>query len=228
MREHIFNNRKKITYLLTTIFYLLFFAGCASAPYIKPAAPVAGIPGVYHRVEKGQTLWKISKLYNVDLDRITQINHISDTSNIEIGQLIFIPNRQKQVSLPDRYASEDFMWPVKGRVIAAFGQVFNNMVNKGINIQPYDNLEVVASRAGKVVFYKDNFRHFGKTLIIDHGDGFSTVYARNAQVFVKAGDSVGKGSVIAKTGCGGRSKSTYLHFEIRKGYAPQNPIFYLP
>lgn len=203
------------------------FIGCATAPYVKPIAP-PGMPGIYHRVEKGQTLWRISKLYNTDLDEIAKVNHIPDTTNIETGQLIFIPNRQRRLPMPNKYTSDDFIWPVRGKVITAFGQTFNNMINKGINIEPHNNPDVVAARSGRVIFYKDDFGYFGKTLIIDHGDGFSTVYARNLQVFIKVGDNVGKGMVIAKAGSAGRDKNTYLHFEIRKGYIPQNPFFYLP
>jgi murein DD-endopeptidase MepM/ murein hydrolase activator NlpD len=167
-------------------------------------------------------------MYNVDLDELVQINRISDITKVEVNQLIFIPHRQKKLSVSIRDYSDDFIWPNRGRVIGTFGQTFNNMINKGINIQPYNNLSVVASRSGKVVFYADNFGAFGKTIIIEHSDGFSTVYARNSQVFVKAGDSVQKGTAIAKIGQAGRDKNTYLYFEIRKGYLAQNPIFYLP
>ena len=206
---------------------LLFLSGCATSPYVGQA-PVPGIPGIYHLVEKGQTLWRISKMYNVDLDELVQINRISDITKVEVNQLIFIPHRQKKISVPSRDYSDDFIWPNRGRVISTFGQTINNIINKGINIQPYNNLSVVASRSGKVVFYADNFGAFGKTIIIEHSDGFSTVYARNSQVLVKAGDSVQKGTAIAKIGQAGRDKNTYLYFEIRKGYLPQNPIFYLP
>jgi len=208
-------------------FCLLNFIGCVPSPYMKTAVP-PGLPGTYHRVERGQTLWRISKLYDVDLGEIAAINHISDAAKIESGQLIFIPNRQRQIPAFNRYSSDDFIWPIRGKVIATFGQTFNNMLNKGINIQPYNNLDIVAARSGRVVFYKDNFGYFGKTLIIDHSDGFSTVYARNSQVFIKVGENVEKGTVIARVGSAGRGKNTYLHFEIRKGYTPQNPFFYLP
>lgn len=208
--------------------YILSLVGCATAPYVVPPVPPPGLPGIYHRVEKGQTLWRISKLYNTDLDEIAGINHISDTSNIEVGQLIFIPNQKKQISGPIEYLGDDFIWPVKGKVITSFGQTFNNMINKGINIQPHGNLEVLAARSGKVVFYAENFGPFGKTVIIEHDDGLSSVYARNSQVFIKPGDNVGKGSVIAKVGSAGRDKNTYLHFEIRKGHISKNPKFYLP
>jgi murein DD-endopeptidase MepM/ murein hydrolase activator NlpD len=182
-------------------------------------------------VARGETLWRISKIYNVDLDELAKVNHISDASSIETGQLIFLPYRQKQQAMPlaDKNSSfEDFIWPIKGRVISSFGQTFHNMVNKGINIQPSANLDVLASRNGKVIFYASDFGGFGKTIIIDHGDGFSTVYARNSEVFVKINDNIKKGDVIAKAGTAGRDKNLYLHFEIRKGHIPRNPYFYLP
>jgi len=214
-------------YLLPFTFYLFNIIGCAPRPYVKPTAPT-GIPGIYHRVEKSETLWKISKIYNLDLDEIISVNHIPDAATIETGQLIFIPYRQKTQYLSTKSFTEDFLWPVRGRVISAFGQTFNNMINKGLNIQCYRNLDVVASRNGKVVFCDDDFKEFGKTIIIDHGDGFSTIYARNAQVFIKPGDYVQKGTLIAKAGSTDRDKNIYLHFEIRKGHIPQNPYFYLP
>jgi murein DD-endopeptidase MepM/ murein hydrolase activator NlpD len=192
---------------------------------LVPPPPVKEtLPGFYHRAERGQTLWRISKIYDVGLEELIRLNHISDNSSIEIGQLIFIPyGRQKQSTI----SIEDFIWPIKGQVISGFGGNYNNMMNKGINIRPFQTKEVVSSRSGKVVFYSPHLEGFGKTVIIDHGDGFLTVYARNSEVFVKTGDSVEKGVIIANVGRVGRDKNTYLHFEIRKDHIPQNPYFYL-
>jgi lipoprotein NlpD len=100
------------------------------------------------------------------------------------------------------------------------------MLNKGINIQPYGNTDIVASKAGKIVFSADGFYSYGKTLIIDHGDGFSTVYAGLSDVLVKTGDNVSKGSIIANIRQD--AKNNYLHFEIRKDHLSKNPYFYLP
>jgi murein DD-endopeptidase MepM/ murein hydrolase activator NlpD len=217
--------------LLVLPFGLLLFTfyGCAPAPYVKAAAAVVrpSMPGVYHRVERGETLWRISKIYNVDLDELAGMNRISDATRIEVGQQIFIPNRQISQKLPVSQFSDDFIWPVKGTVISSFGQTFNHMMNKGINIKPLGASFVVAARSGRVVFYSQRFGSYGKTLIIEHGDGFSSVYARNAQVFVKPGDTVQKGLLIAKVGSAGRDRNEYLHFQIRKGHVPQNPYFYL-
>lgn len=167
-------------------------------------------------------------MYDVDLGELTRVNRILDSTTIEIGQLLFIPNRQTVKPAALSYSSEDFIWPIRGRVISTFGQTYNNMINKGINIQPHSGMEVVASRDGRVVFYANDFGGFGKTIIIEHGDGLSTVYARNSDVFIKAGESVRKGAVIARAGSAGRDRNTYLHFEIRKGHTPQNPYYYLP
>jgi hypothetical protein len=229
---------------LLLITFLFIFTGCATVPpVVPPRPPTATSAGIYHRVQKGQTLWRIAKMYNVDLQELVNVNHMQDSSRIEMNQYILIPNptgiglpkpykegpnRVKETTLSIDSSAEDFIWPLKGKVIANFGQNFNNAINKGINIQPYKQLEVVASRSGKVVFFDDDFLDFGKTIIIEHPDGFWTVYGRNEEVFVKIGDIVKRGNGIAKVGSAGRDRNTYLHFEIRKGPISQNPNFYLP
>ncbi len=219
---------RSLNIVLFSLAAAILISGCATSPVTPGYRPEVTTPGIYHRVEKGQTLWRISKIYNIDLEEIIRFNRISDASNIETGQMIFIPHGRKPQHIPiATYSSEDFIWPLKGKVILTFGQTSSNMINKGINIQPYGNLDVVASRGGKVVFCSDDFESFGKTIIIEHSDGFSTVYARNKEVFVKAGDRIQKGSLIARAGQAGRDKTVYLHFEVRKKHIPQNPYFYL-
>jgi len=207
---------------------ILMVSGCASTPMVVSPKP-EGVSGVYHRVEKGQTLWMISRIYNMDVEELARVNRISDTAKVEAGQQVFIPFAQKPCPVPEKNLGGGFIWPLKGRVVGEFSQTYANMINKGVNIQPYSgNTEVVASRSGRVVFYAPDFDVYGKTVILDHGDGFMTVYARNAEVYVKPGDRVEKGNVIARAGSAGRDKAVYLHFEIRKGRLPQNPNFYLP
>jgi len=225
---------RNITISLPFYFLLLTFFGCATVPSITTAPPVSippNMPGKYHRMEKSETLWRLSKTYNIELDEIIKVNKITDVTNIEIGQLIFIPARPAPQGgtpvQPKTFSSEDFIWPLQGRTVALFGESFDNMVNKGINIAPLRNQDVVASRSGTVVFCSDNLLCFGKTIIIDHADGFSTVYARNAEILVKNGEFVKRGSLIAKAGQAGRDKNIFLHFEIRKGHIPRNPYFYL-
>jgi murein DD-endopeptidase MepM/ murein hydrolase activator NlpD len=197
---------------------------------------------VHHRVEAGQTLWRISKIYDVDIDDILRVNHISGDAAIEIGQMLLIPSRLRQQNIPVKSSMDDFIWPLKGRVIAGFGVCYRNIMNKGINLQGITGTDVLASRSGRVVFYAGDFGNFGKTVIIDHGDGLRSIYSRVSEVFVRPGEDVQRGAVIARIGSATgqqavvclpigkakRDKGVYLHFEIRKGALAQNPLFYLP
>jgi len=215
---------------------LLGLSGCVTVPpqggVTPPSrqAPGVAITGKYHRVEKGQTLWKIARLYGLELQDILDANHITDSGKISSGQLLLIPPAGRPAARGPAAAGEDegFIWPLRGRVLASFGESLNNSVNRGITIAPAGRDTVVASRGGKVVFYNDDFLDLGKTLILEHDGGFWTVYGRNAEVFVKAGDYVAQGSPLAKAGRAGRDRAEYLYFEIRKGRVPQNPNFYLP
>ena len=212
------------------ILMVVGIAGCATAPpYTGPSLPASaqGAPGVHHRVEAGQTLWKISKLYGVDIDDILRLNHISESSAIEIGQVLLILNRLRSQNIPVKSSGDDFIWPLRGRIIAGFGSTYRNLINKGINIQAPVGSEVLATRSGRVVFYSNSFGNYGKTIIIDHGDGLRSVYSRISEIFVQPGENVQKGRLVGRVGVSVRDKNSYLHFEIRKGAMPQNPLFYL-
>jgi murein DD-endopeptidase MepM/ murein hydrolase activator NlpD len=167
-------------------------------------------------------------MYDVDIDEILRVNRLSEESIIEIGQVLLIPSRTRQQNFAVKFSgSEDFIWPVKGRVIAGFGTNYHNLINKGLNIQAMPGENVLATRRGRVVFYAGHFGNFGKTVIIDHGDGLRSVYSRISEALVSVGDSIEKGAIIGRVGTGPRDKNVYLHFEIRKGSLAQNPLFYL-
>ena len=112
------------------------------------------------------------------------------------------------------------MWPVKGKVI----RYFTN--NNGIDIQTQPGEHVKATREGRVVF-ADYLNGYGQTIILDHSDGFHSVYAKNAELLVKLGDRVKKNAEISQVGISTNS-SSYLHFEIRKNLNADNPLYYLP
>lgn len=217
-----------LKYLFTVICSLLFLNGCAIAPIEPLSNSHQQIPGIRHKVIKGQTLWRISKIYGIDINELIRINRIPDTAIIEVGQIIIIPEKQNAVLQTQALNQEEFCWPLKGKITGAYGQTIKNIINKGINIEAGRNANVVASRSGKTVFMSPSFGSFGKTIIIDHGDGYSSLYAGNSEVYLKPGDQVLKGKIIAKIENTSGNKNNYLHFQIRKGYQPQNPNFYLP
>ena len=209
--------------------------GCATAPgpHALPAAGVAPAQaavqapaapqGFYHTALRGQTLWRISKIYNVDLEQLAAANKIEDATRIETGQKIFIPSSGAGGNVCLLAGEEeDFLWPLKGTVLRD-----GIPGHKGLNIAPKHSDEVAASKSGTVVFVSDNLLDIGRTVIIDHHDGFLTVYARLAQVMVANGDSPQRGAVIATAGSSARDSRKYLHFEIRKAGVAQNPYLYI-
>ncbi|MBN1526690.1 MAG: peptidoglycan DD-metalloendopeptidase family protein [Candidatus Omnitrophica bacterium] len=219
---------------------IVSLAGCATAPRASQATvPIAtvsvtGTPGMpnlttYHTVKSGETLWRISKMYGVDIGSLAQANSLSN-STLKVGQRLVIPSPSARVREPVCYAAvkESFAWPVRGTVISRFGTTIDKARNKGIDIRAAEGSDVRASRAGKVVFCDDKLKGFGKTVILDHGDDFQTVYAYNSRIVVTPGTVVAQNDVIAKAGATGRAKQPSVHFEIRKDGEPQNPFFYLP
>jgi murein DD-endopeptidase MepM/ murein hydrolase activator NlpD len=212
-------------------FLAIFAAGCASTPATKPPKvenfPPRTAEGVYHKVAKGETLWRIAKDYDVGIENIAEANGLSDAKEIRVGQVLIIPNKSAKLPVTSpgtvpAFPYEEFVWPVKGFMMTAFGGK-----NKGIDIRAKEGTAVAASKSGRVIFCEDKVRGFGKTVIIDHGDGMQTVYSHNSEILVKTGQDVRRSEAIARVGSGGRGKSAYLHFEIRKNHKPQNPVNYL-
>jgi len=217
----------KYTLFLSLLMHIL---GCAyQQPMIK-TPQTSKLTGVYHEVAAGETLWGISRVYNVELERIVKINRIPNAARIEKDQLIFIPEVAKKVikdidkisSLPNK----KFAWPVNGEIISYFGSLNNERLNKGIDIRVNSNVNIFATRSGKVVF-SDNLKGYGKTIILDHLDGFFTIYSSNQKLLVKLNDNIDQGQSIAHLEDLNDSNS-FVHFEIRRGYRPQNPLYYLP
>lgn len=205
--------------------------GCTQ--YLEPPGPVPGSAGsFYHVVVRGETLWRIAKRYGLTVGELTAANHLSDAARIQAGERLLIPSGGRpgphfsvERSTPER---EAFAWPVQGRVISVFGLRSAGGVNKGIDIEAPLGSEVKASRRGRVSFIHENLPGFGKTIILDHGDGFATVYAYAQEILVAPGQEVDQHQVIARVGAGGRARVAALHFELRRNQKPQNPFHYLP
>ena len=122
---------------------------------------------------------------------------------------------------------ELFAWPVNGTITSYYGSKIGRVKNKGIDIRAGEGTSVRAAKSGKIVYCDSELRGFGKTVIIDHGNKFQTVYAYNSDILVRVGDVVEQNMVIAKVGKTGRAVEPSLHFEVRRDGAPQNPIYYL-
>jgi murein DD-endopeptidase MepM/ murein hydrolase activator NlpD len=120
-----------------------------------------------------------------------------------------------------------FVWPVQGKVIGAFGSSTEGMKNDGINIAAPTGAPVVASADGTVAYAGNELRGFGNMILIRHDGGYVTAYAHNASLLVKKGDKVKRGQTIARVGQTGAVFGPQLHFEIRKGTQPVDPMSFL-
>jgi murein DD-endopeptidase MepM/ murein hydrolase activator NlpD len=120
-----------------------------------------------------------------------------------------------------------FRWPVRGRVIAAFGPKPNGVQNDGINLAVPEGTPIKAAEDGVVAYAGSELKGYGNLVLVRHSNGFVTAYAHASDVLVKRGETVKRGQVIAHAGQTGNVTSPQLHFEIRKGATPVDPAQYL-
>lgn len=120
-----------------------------------------------------------------------------------------------------------FRWPVRGRVITAFGATTNGTQNDGINLAVPAGTPIKAADDGVVAYAGNELKGYGNLVLIRHPNGFVSAYAHASELLVKRGDTIKRGQVIAHAGQTGNVSSPQLHFEIRKGSTPVDPTKYL-
>jgi len=197
------------------------------------------ITGVAHKVKKGDTVYSISKHYDTNAQGIVDFPFNTfandETFELAIGQVVIVPDgikpaeilwqplaRVKQTT-PDAgtiTASGVFVWPTNGTISQRFA-----WYHKGLDIANKAAPSVLAADSGKVIVagWPDG-SGYGNRVIIDHGNGYRTLYAHLSRVSVVAGQTVARGNVIGQMGSTGRSTGTHLHFEVIKNGTYLDPI----
>jgi len=120
-----------------------------------------------------------------------------------------------------------FRWPVRGRVITAYGAKANGKANDGINLAVPEGTPIKAADDGVVAYSGNELKGYGNLVLVRHANGYVTAYAHASELLVKRGDTIKRGQVIAKSGQSGEVGSPQLHFEIRKGSTPVDPLQFL-
>jgi murein DD-endopeptidase MepM/ murein hydrolase activator NlpD len=120
-----------------------------------------------------------------------------------------------------------FRWPVRGKVITTYGAKTNGKSNDGINLAVPEGTPVKAAEDGVVAYSGNELKGYGNLILVRHANGYVTAYAHASELLVKRGDSIKRGQVIAKSGQSGEVGSPQLHFEIRKGSVPVDPLQFL-
>jgi murein DD-endopeptidase MepM/ murein hydrolase activator NlpD len=120
-----------------------------------------------------------------------------------------------------------FRWPVRGKVITTYGAKTNGKSNDGINLAVPEGTPVKAAEDGVVAYSGNELKGYGNLILVRHANGYVTAYAHASELLVKRGDAIKRGQVIAKSGQSGEVGSPQLHFEIRKGSTPVDPLQFL-
>lgn len=124
-----------------------------------------------------------------------------------------------------------FDWPVRGAIASSYGNRMHpilkrNILHSGIDIAAPNGTPVKAAAAGEVI-YDGWLRGYGRVVVLDHGRGYSTLYAHLSASLVKEGQVVKSGANIARVGKTGNTTGYHLHFEVRVYGTPDNPIKFL-
>ncbi len=120
-----------------------------------------------------------------------------------------------------------FRWPVRGKVVTSYGAKTNGKSNDGINLAVPEGTPVKAAEDGVVAYSGNELKGYGNLVLVRHSNGYVTAYAHASELLVKRGDPIKRGQVIAKSGQSGEVASPQLHFEIRKGSSPVDPLQFL-
>jgi len=120
-----------------------------------------------------------------------------------------------------------FRWPARGRVIAGYGPTPNGQQNDGINLALPEGTPVKAAEDGVVAYAGNELKGYGNLVLVRHANGYVTAYAHAKELLVKRGEQVKRGQTIAVSGQTGSVNAPQLHFEIRKGSSPLDPMRFL-
>ena len=235
-------------------------------------------------VAKGDTLYSLSRKYQIPVNDLAVMNKLSVPFNLSVGQKLKVPKlsdvqtkpavtvkkpvdkkaesksvkttttavaKAKPVKQPDTKVKEKpketkttttkqsstqkiatrssskFSWPVRGKILSGYGPKNGGLVNDGINISAPLGTPVKAAENGVVAYAGNEVKGMGNLIIIQHSDGWMTVYAHLNSMDVKRGAHVSVGQAIGKIGKTGKVDKPQLHFEVRKGTKSYNPTNYL-
>jgi murein DD-endopeptidase MepM/ murein hydrolase activator NlpD len=208
------------------------------------------VVGVTHVVRRGETVYRIARAYGVTPADLLEVNGIVDPRQVATGAELFVPGASRVVDLEEtggrpgstatatptptstgistngRGGPAPLGWPLKGVIYGRYG-VRSGHRHDGIDLAAPEGTSIGAAAAGTVIFAGEQ-TGYGSLLILRHSAGLVTVYAHCSALLVGEGREVRRGEVIARVGQTGRTTGPHLHFEVREGTRPRNPLLFLP
>ncbi len=220
----------------------------AETAKLKPGQELRILPvdGLRHKVQKGETIFSIAKKYGLDEAQAQVIvdypfnEFLNDeTFELAIGQQLVVPQGVKPKAAPPTRprtafgtltpdagtvnATGSYVWPASGGISQGY-----SFYHKAVDISNRGGGPILAADSGTITVagWIDN-SGYGNRVMIDHNNGYVTLYAHMSVIQVKPGQRVNRGDVLGQMGSTGRSTGTHLHFEIRQGGVLHNPLGFL-
>jgi len=212
--------------------------------------------GSWHVVVTGESAESLAQKGGVPVEDFLEINGLGHASDVHPGLMVFVleaegrsaedsqpqTNPGPQPSRPGQGTGDDgrttsggvpgaggvFAWPLSHpRLSSPFGSRWGRP-HEGIDLSTPPGTPVMAAADGVVAYAGHGIRGYGNLLVVAHDGGLMTVYAHNAVLSVRQGEHVKRGQVIAMSGQSGRATAPHLHFEVRRGESPIDPMPFLP
>lgn len=208
-------------------------------PVLKPdqTLHIPPVTGIVHKVKRGDTVFSIAKNYETDAQNIVNYPFNDfvdlDTFTLAVGQVLIVPGgivkeKEAPVSRPSapqylaKQSNGKYLFPTSGSITQQ--PIWYHMA---LDIANREAPDVYAAESGTISLATCYTWGYGCHIIIDHGDGFQTLYGHLQSFYVGAGQGVSRGQAIGRMGSTGRSTGTHLHFEVRTGGEIVNPWGYL-
>lgn len=196
------------------------------------------VDGVYHQVGGNDTLETIAVAYKVEPSAVIDypLNNL-DPGNPQIsaGQWVVVPGGTKPyvprtvvaysgpIPAEANKGTGVFGWPTAGQITQGFWDR-----HRALDVGAWNGAPVLAADSGYVVAAGWDDSGYGRMVVIDHSNGFQSLYAHMQVYYVEVGDSVAKGEQIGEVGSTGNSSGPHLHFELRQNGVQRNPFGFLP
>ncbi len=193
--------------------------------------------GKWILIDSRKAILNLTSKISTDINDIFSLNSININDKKFFKKYYFIPYSTEYLNELEKknikrefriYSEKDFIWPITNAVKTSSVLGFRNgKFHPGLDLPVQRGTPIIASKEGLVIFtgYAPGY---GRIIVIEHENNFKTKYAHNSVNFVKKGDFVKKGQIIALAGSTGNSTGNHLHFELRCMNIPLDPLDFLP
>jgi len=217
----------------------------SSCTYLKMHAPLHDHTpsGTWYVVRAGDTAVEIAERAGIPLEDFLEANGLRKNESLEAGRIVFVlkneppgsplptvspSTKENGKTSPSPRPAAILQWPIKNPILTSpFGTRWGKP-HEGIDMAAAIGTPVYSAAPGVVLYSGDQVKGYGHMLVLQHEGNLVTVYAHNSALKVRTGERVKVGQEIALAGDSGRSTAPHLHFEVRRGELPQDPIPFLP